>query len=272
MKDYNLHRMLRGLRRAGLSWRLLDNCYVEDRARLAFFHIDLTELPAEFGKMGRHYAHCINGKATTIDRRLYSRLELKPDERHDGPVIVKTILNSQGYPELRYAARQTLSGRLGHVARKIAIRGYKQSQCPEYQVLASIADVPAAIWDDDRLMVERFAPGTLALPIIKYRLNFFLDVECNTRSTCASPLCDEESVETREIAPDVPEEVRRVRRDLHLEYGAIDYFIVDGECFVIDANKTVGMSEDWIADFPAAAKFVEDITSRLVDWVGTERL
>ena len=35
-----------------------------------------------------------------------------------------------------------------------------------------------------------------------------------------------------------------LRRDLHLDFGSIDYFVVDGEAVVVDANKTTTCSDD----------------------------
>ena len=37
-----------------------------------------------------------------------------------------------------------------------------------------------------------------------------------------------------------------MRRRLKLDFGAIDYFIVDGRAVVVDANKTVGSSAEWM--------------------------
>lgn len=266
MRGYKLHCMLRGLDRAGLRWRMVDDG-AGDPGNAAFVHVDLTELPQRFRGIGDRSARAINARAVTIDRRLYSRLRLTPDSDHEGPVIVKTVLNSRGLPELRYRSRANLASRLDHLLRKIAVRGYKDAVCPAYRILASVRDVPAEVWEDERLMVERFAPGGVTLPVVKHRLDFFFDVELNTRAVFASLLCDPESVEAFDVVADVPEAVRRVRRDLNLDYGAIDYFVIDDEAFVIDANKTVTTTESWVGRFPAVAGHVDDVTSRLIEFV-----
>lgn len=267
MKGYKLHHMLRGLKRAGIAWRVVDRPDIADPAAAAFMHVDLTDLPKGFRSVGERYPRCINGQAVTIDRRLYSSLRIMLDDPYDGPVIVKTVLNSRGFPELRYRSRAGLMSRLDHYARRLTVRNYKDLTCPQYRVFASREAVPAALWEDERLIVERFAPGTLALPVVKYRLDFFLDLEINTRSTFASTLCDPETIETVDIVADVPDEVRRVRNDLHLDFGAIDYFVMDDDGFVIDANKTVTMTDSWIARFPAIARHADDVTARLIDFV-----
>ena len=270
-RDYILHRMLSGLQRAGLPWQLLDHPGNENAASVAFVHLDLTELPAEFLTIGYQYVHAINGKAATIDRRLYSRLRLLVNEDYAGPVIVKTFRNSRGFPELRYAARKNIFNRVGHVARKLSVPDYKERKCPCYRVYDSVADVPPAVWDDERLFVERFAPGNLTLPLLRYKYNFFLDIEQNTRSTFSSVIYDDRTVEKFEVVAEVPDEVRRVRRDLHLDYGAIEYFVVDDDCFVIDANKTVTQPDAWIDRFPATAGFIDEITCRLIEVVKAGR-
>jgi len=265
--DYVLHRMLHGLKRAGLGWRLLERCGSESPASVAFVHVDLTDVPAEFDGITSRYAHAINGGAATVDRRLYSRLRLMSDDAYQGPVIVKTAHNSRGFPELRYESRKSILARAGHVARKLAIPGYKARLCPEYRVYRSLAEVPASAWDDPRLFVERFAPGTLTPPFTRYKYNFCLDVEQNSRATFSSLLYDDGTVESFEVVEEVPDEVRRVRQSLNLDYGAIEYFVVDGDCCVIDANKTMTQPDAWIERFPASGRFIDDITLRLVEFV-----
>lgn len=270
-RDYILNRMLSGLRRAGVPWRLLDRPGIKDPASVAFIHVDLTELPASFLTIGDRYVDAINGRAATIDRRLYSRLRLMPDSDFEGPVIVKTFRNSRGFPELRYAARKNFISRASHVVRKLAVPDYKERMCPAYRVYDSIADVPSAVWADERLFVERFAPGNLKPPLLRYKYNFFLDIEQNTRSTFSSVIYDDAAVEKFEVVQEVPDEVRRVRRDLHLDYGAIEYFIVGDDCFVIDANKTVTQPDAWIDRFPAAAGFIDEVGCRLIEFVKAGR-
>lgn len=271
MKNYTLHRLLRELDVAGLRWRVFDGRIPKDIGAAAIVHVDLTELPVTFHKLADQYSRCINGRATTIDRRLYSRLILTLEDRYGGPAIVKTVLNSQGFPELRYAARSGPSGWLKHLTRKIITPGFKKAQCPDYEVYPTAIDIPQGCWSDQRLIVERFAPGALTLPIVKYRYHFFLDAELTTRSVCASLLCEEASVETVEFVSDIPSEVIGVRQDLHLDFGAIDYFVVDDECYVIDANKTIGMTETWIERFPQVQAYVDQAAARLIAFIRNDR-
>lgn len=270
--DYVLHRMLRGLQRTGLPWRILDRQGSANSADVAFVHVDLTDLPPEFLGIGGRYDQTINGKAVTIDRRRYSRLRLMPGDTCNGPVIVKTVRNSRGFPELRYDSRRNIWTRVAHVACKLTVPGYKEGKCPRYEVYDSVAEVPAAVWGDSRLLVERFAPGTLELPLVRYKYNFFLDVEQNTRSTFSTLIYHDGSVEKFEVVEEVPAEVRRIREALNLDYGAIEYFVVDDDCFVVDVNKTVTQPVAWTNRFPPSGKFIDDITARLTELVKAGRV
>jgi hypothetical protein len=65
----------------------------------------------------------------------------------------------------------------------------------------------------------------------------------------------------------LPDELRRIRQELKLDYGAIDYFMVGEDAFAIDANKTVTMTDSWIARFPSIARHAEEVTERLIAYV-----
>lgn len=266
MRHYKLRQMLGGLDRAGIPWRLIDRPAESRGGEAAFLHVDLTDVPDEFLAAAGRYRRCVNGDASTIRRTLYTRARLQPGDPYVGPVIVKTVLNSRGLPELRFENRSSVVARTGYMAKKLLIPGYKLRLCPEYEVFESLGSVPPRIWDDPRLMVERFLPGAMTLPIVKQRLDFFFEVELNSRVSYDSLLCDPETMREFEIDPNVPEAIRNLRTELKLDYGAIDYFMVDGEAIPIDANKTVTTTESWVAKWPSVARHVRDVTDRLVEF------
>jgi hypothetical protein len=127
--------------------------------------------------------------------------------------------------------------------------------------------VPAAVWLDPRLIVERFLPGRLTLPVVKHRLDFFYDIELNIRSTHSSLLCDPETVITAEQVGGVPDEVLQVRRALNLDFGSIDYFVSGSDVFVVDANKTTTLTLSWGEQFPFVARHLRLVTDRLIDFI-----
>ncbi|QKQ25592.1 hypothetical protein [Candidatus Reidiella endopervernicosa] len=225
---YILSRLLKGLADKGLSYRLRDRFNGRDLAPCAFMHIDLTEVPEHFHRIDRYYTRVVNGKAPSIDRRRYSRAMLQQDSSYGGPVISKSIYNHRGVPEFNYYRRLTVLARIGHLLKKLIKPHYKQLRCPEYQVHADLNEVPELVWSNKELMVERFLPGSLELPIEKHRYNFFYDYEFTSRSAFDSLLCDPAKVVSVDSFEEVPDEVAAIRKMLNLDYGSIDYFMVDG--------------------------------------------
>jgi len=266
IRHYKLKHMLGGLKRAGIEWRLIDNPAESEGGEAAFLHVDLTDVPADFIAAAHRYKRCVNRDASTIRRTLYTRARVLPDDAFDGPVIAKTVLNSQGAPELRYQNRRSLAARARYTAKKFLIPGYKRRLCPAYEIFDSLEDVPKSVWGDPRLLVERFLPGTMDLPIVKHRYDFFFEVELNTRVAYQSLLCDPETLTEFDVDPDVPQAIRDLRKQLSLDFGAIDYFMEDGEAIPIDANKTVTTTESWVARWPAVARHVEEVTDRLIEF------
>lgn len=264
---YTLSHLLPGLAEAGLSYRVSERLEPFEKAPSAFMHVDLTELPPAFVAVHEAYPRCVNGRARTISRLLYSKLRLDRDADYDGPVIVKTALNHRGLPELHYEKTRGPMSRLRHEMRRLLIADYIAKACPPYQVLSSLAEVPEDVWSDGRLIVEKFAPGRIELPVVKHRYEFLLDVGLNTRTAFESLLCDPSKVASFEVVDDVPESVTAVRRQLNLDFGAIDYFVTGDEASVIDANKTTSMTATWVRDFPAVSRYLARATERLVEFV-----
>ncbi len=268
-EDYKLQHMLRAAGGDRLAYRILDRFRPQDCGSHAFLHVDLTVVPDTFRGIEEGYAACVNGRATNISRLLYSTVRVVRGDAYDGPVIVKTVLNHHGWPEVRFESRRTLSRRAWHNLRTRIDTRFVARACPEYSVYPLMAAVPGAVWDDRRLMVERFLPGRLEPPIEKYRYDFFFDVELNIRSTHQGLLCDPENVVGVECFSDVPDAVIAVRRALHFDFGAIDYFMVDDVATVIDANKTVGITPSWVKRFPPVGRHLELAARRLRDFVSS---
>ncbi|RVC58821.1 hypothetical protein [Mesorhizobium sp.] len=245
-REYSIQSLLPHVEEAGLKVRVLDRPAGGSRAPAALLHVDLTEVPQEYSQIGNLYQRSINGRALSIHRHLYSTLRLDYGDSHPGPVVVKTVLNSRGRPELRWRQYRNGWTRAAHALRKIATPDYKERLCPRYRVYGTIAEVPAEVWRDERLMVEKFAFDSLDLPIVKHRYMFLLGAELNMRQVYEDVLCAGAKIVSNEVGGAVPDEVRAVREKLHLDYGAIDYFIADGKGIVVDANKTVGSNPSWL--------------------------
>lgn len=266
---YKLNAMLRGLRRAQIPWRIIDKPQRDQGGETAFVHVDLTDVPGDFVAAAQRYTRCVNRDASSIRRTLYTRARIFQDDNWPGPVIVKSVLNGRGGPELRYRHRQTFATRVSYIAKTHLLPGYKQWKCPKYEIYSSLNDVPYNVWQDPRLIVERFLPGTLNLPIIKHRFDFFYEVGINTRASHHSLLCDPDSISALDLVHEIPPAIQELRKELGLDYGSIDYFMVRDEAIPIDANKTVTFTDSWIDRWPALAHHLKEVTDRLIEFVRT---
>jgi hypothetical protein len=273
-RHYILNRALEHLHRAGLRYRLLDRAGRGATGAIAFVHVNLTDVPPRHRPAPGAYALCLNGEATSISRVLYSRACLGRDSQYAGPVVVKSVLNYRGLPEVNYRLATSRAFRLEYrFLRRLGLDP-RRKRCPRYALYKSVDAVPDSVWKDPRRIVERFLPGLLATPVVKYRYDFFLDVVLHTRGTYDSLLADPDTVRAVTLVDTVPNEVLRVRKDLRLDFGSMDYFVVDGEAVVVDANKTTACTEGWLRMFPAVERYLEEVGARLVEVVrsGSRRI
>jgi hypothetical protein len=245
--------------RQGVSVRILDRLDPASEATAAFVHIDLTTVPAPFTWVNGFYARCLNGRSISIARDIYSMARLLPGDDFLGPVIVKTLLNHRGLPEFIHAAAER---RLGG-----EFKALQDIVCPKYRIFASIQDIPDSVWSNSGLIVERFVPGTLDLPIVKHRHDFMLDLELNTRAEFNDLLCAQDSLIRLDFIDGVPQEVHDVRRQLKLDFGSIDFFVVDGRVTVIDVNKTTTFTPQWLKAHRELRTYFDALATRLRSFV-----
>ena len=264
-RRYILNRALEHFHGAGLRYRLLERADRRGTGAVAFVHVDLTDVPPRHRPAPGAYALCLNGEATSISRVLYSRARLRPDSQYPGPVIVKSVLNYRGLPERDYLLATSRTFRLECRVLRLLGRVPGPMRCPPYELYESVDAVPDAVWSDPRRIVERFVPGLLATPVVKYRCDFFLDVVLHTRGTYDSLLADPDTVREVTLVDTIPNEVLRVRADLRLDFGSVDYFVVDGEAVVVDVNKTTACTEDWLRMFPPVERYLDQVGARLVE-------
>lgn len=256
---YILGNTLPHLQSSGVKYRVLDRLDPQSLGRAAVVHVDLTDLPPPFEHVRHFYERCLNGRALSIHRRAYSRALLTRDSDWCGPVIVKSALNHRGLPELRFAMRRGLLRGGSSESR----RCLRERLCPPYGLYASLAEVPQAAWHDPALVVERFLPGRLETPVVKHRYDFMLDVELHTCASFDSLLCEPESMRRVDFPHAAPDAVRALRAALHLDFGSIDYFMVEGEAWPIDANKTTTFTRAWADQHPEVARFLDAVSQRL---------
>jgi len=257
--SYILNAVLNRMAGQDVPVRLLDRLDPPREGGAAFVHVDLTTVPAPFTWVSSFYPRCLNGRSNSVARDLYSTARLLPGDHFSGPAIVKTLLNHRGLPELMHAATERRLGRLDNALR--------DRVCPKYQIYASVKDIPDVVWSDSGLIVERFVPGTLDLPIIKYRHEFMLDIELNTRAEFNDLLCDPGSLIRLDFVEGAPQEVYDVRRRLKLDFGSIDFFMVVDRATVIDVNKTTSFTPQWVETHLQLRNYLDALATRLRSFV-----
>jgi len=178
-----------------------------------------------------------------------SSLILSRDDTYAGPVIVKTDLNSYGWPEYNLLRRQAKSGFNPMTYLKYRYERHLRPRLRslpnrEYTVFDALSSVPSWIWRDRRYVVEAYKPqfdGEF------YHVNywFFLGDADVAFSVWKAESVVRAYLEEQCSPPHshVPEEVRRVREALRLDFGKLDYLVHDGRAEVIDASRTPNAGE-----------------------------
>jgi hypothetical protein len=210
------------------------------RADVAILHVDLTVIPEEYVATARDASVCLNLGTADISKRHHSVHLVRSPGEYDGPVVVKTNLNSQGWPEtahghswLRLAlACATLAWRMKLARAATAHHGYRTYERP--------GDVPPNVWSDPGLVVEKFLPERDENGYYLRTWLFFGDRECCNRVRSSSPIVKGRAVMDRTPVP-VPPELRARRRELGFDYGKFDFVLRDGVPVLFDANRTPGL-------------------------------
>lgn len=224
-------------------------------ADLAVLHVDLTKIPEDYLALVPRYPRVLNGKVSDISKRLVSSHLLSPGESYRGPVLVKSDRNSGGHPEAKLAKRAAAPPRPGDARLAVyrrrldkayrAVRRHWQREPIEpvqnYRVFASTNDVPEEMWRDPALVVERFLPERHDEFFCVRTWLFLGDQERNTMFYSRDPIIKSRNIVGHERLSEVPEELRRKRRELAFDFGKFDYAVVDGEVVLYDANRTPGI-------------------------------
>ncbi len=221
---------------------------------LAVLHVDLSVVPDAYVEASRRYPVVVNGAVLDIRKTRVSRCLVRRDDGWTGPVIVKTDLNCGGVPELRLRRRNVDDGH----ATVAPVRPEAYTTEP-YPIFEAAGDVPAAVWDNPGLVVERFLPERDARGFGIRTWVFLGDRERCTRYVGSHPIVKAGNVVAREPAP-VPDEIRRERQRLGFDYGKFDFVVCDGQPILFDANRTP--SAPPAAGTPEAA---EALTASTVD-------
>lgn len=189
-------------------------------ADLVIPHINLTVLPPDYVEFMSGHPQVVNRHLVDISKSRISSNIIGPDDPYDGPVIVKTDRNYGGRPERRM---------LGDGATTLDPQNYPIYDTP--------ADVPAEMFSDEHLVVEKFVPEVDETGYHLRNWTFFGGqginkvVRSNERIVKARNVIDREEVS-------VPDGLRSIRADLRVDFAKLDYVIREGKPVLLDVNRT----------------------------------
>ncbi|MFT3806600.1 hypothetical protein [Arenimonas sp.] len=245
--DYILRRFVRSWLDSGHRVAVARGLGDWPEADIAILHVDLSVVPETYVQATARYPIVLNGAATDIRKRAVSRQLLQRGEPWDGPVIVKTDLNCGGQSEVRTHQRALLDGSSeGRLTNDLSVLAGA-----EYPVLASVDEVPDAVWNNRDLVVERFLPEQDAQGYWMRTWLFFGDQDRCSRHLGRDPVLKSSGILASEPSA-VPDALRAERQRLGFDYGKFDFVVHDGRAILLDANKTPWMPTGAPPEFEAA--------------------
>jgi hypothetical protein len=219
-----------------------------------FVHVDLSVVQRDYLDFARRYPIRINAEAADIRKRGFVDGLLDAGSDYPAPVIVKSNLNYGGAPEQK---ERSMLERAAHRLRRMAEGTNAMTQTKDdYRIYPSLSKVPPSSFSKDmivqKLMLEKDGDQNLL------REYFFFDdlhFESIERSSDMI-ITEDEQLGCKPFEPHP--KLRKVRERLKLDYGKIDYVMSNGEPFIFDANKTLGMGQ-----FGNTDQFSKDFSSML---------
>ena len=216
-------------------------------------HLDLTVIPNEYRVFLNQYPVVINREVVDISKSKISTNIIGKDDAYDGPVIVKTDLNSGGLPEERllskmYVVRAISSKLSSKLASRLRTKGpasiawgqIKYLQSSDYPVFSTLQDVPKDIFENKNLVVEKFLPEVEGGNYYVRYYHFLGDKDVHKVYRSKQKVVKgSDEVQLEEVP--IPSELYAIRQKLGMDYGKIDYVLRDGKVVLLDVNRTPGL-------------------------------
>jgi hypothetical protein len=225
-----LFNILRELQGMGHSWEVVSGL----RRRpgdVAILHVNSTVVGPEYLALGEGFRQRINFGTFDISKRRISDALVDRESDWSGPVIVKSNLNYMGRMEILHNHRARRRGLPPPHPDAVETRSY--------DVFDSLAEVPACIWDDDNLVVERFLPEVDPDGFAMRTWTF-----TGTFGRCMRHVSRHSIVKGLEIVrtepAELPQDLQRKRAELGFDFGKFDFVVYEGRSILIDANRTPG--------------------------------
>lgn len=246
--NYRIWAIAENWRRRGIKVDVVRGVSRPITADLLFPHIDLSVIPDDYWRLIQNHPNVVNRRVRDIRKAGYSSLRVSRDDVWDGPVIVKTNLNSRGVTEALLqgnaasrAPHRRLMRRLAREPMLERARLRWARRLDRYHVFPSARSVPRAVYGNQNLIVERFMPEPheggylLRMHICFAERSLELGLHAPDRMVKARDA-------VRIPLPPPPPEVTAVRQRLGLDYGKIDYVVHEDRAYVLDVNVTPVLS------------------------------
>lgn len=233
LSRYLLAAILHELKRRGRFEKIVPaHLGTTRKTDIAVLHVDSTIVSSDYLEYAATFPLCINSKVADISKRGLSENILSPDSIWRGPVIVKSNLNCNGAPEVFINKQAVLNGR--------AMPYPTARRVNEYKVYSSYFDVPAEVFDDLNLVVEKFIPEIDEEGFGIRHWVFCGDAEHCHRYVSRNNIIKADNIIHKYPVP-VPEKLRIRRQELGFDYGKFDFVMHQGEAILFDVNKTPGI-------------------------------
>jgi hypothetical protein len=224
-------------------------------ADLALLHVDLSVVPDAYRRLIERYPRVLNGRVLDIRKRQFSRLLVNREGPDPGSVMVKSDWNCGGRRDFRQKILESGSGpwlrrfHLDNVVCRVmawleTARPWSQRRwlsANAYRVYPNRGQVPAGVWANPNLIVERFISEREGPDYCCRHWLFFGEREVGRRTVSLKPVV-KGGARIEPLADPVPDELRTIRRQLGFDYGKFDYGIVDGQVVLYDMNRTPGFT------------------------------
>jgi hypothetical protein len=230
-------------------------------------HVDTTITPRAYRRCMQRFPVGINRELVDISKRAVSTKLVRPGDGYEGPVMVKTNANAGGGRDLALGARASVAGRVAWKRARARQRDLARAHhlpVSAYPVFSSTAQVPAGVWRNRHLVVERLVSERAGDDYITRTWWFCGSRGLNTALRATAPVAKGPVVvERRELPDPVPALVHETRARLHADLGRIDYAVVDGQAVVYDVSRTPVMHPDAVAthgdELRALAHGIDDL-------------
>ncbi|MSQ02328.1 MAG: hypothetical protein EXR71_10635 [Myxococcales bacterium] len=208
-------------------------------ADVIFLHVDLTTVPAHYLQATAGHPCVINRGVADIAKTAISTMIVTTAGAGGGPVIVKTVHNHGGKPERHLEPRGLARSVRDSLARRGWLPlGYRDWLDPyAYPIFASPADVPARVYRNPALVVERFVPEREGDLYAIRSYSFLGDQSIAERTLSPHPIVKRrDAVAWEQI--DTPAEIIALRHQLGFDFGKFDYIVHEGRPVLLDVNRT----------------------------------